>query len=112
MFPPCSALVPDARLFCSTQPAPPSPHRVAIYVLIIGFSAARVRSFLVASISDLWLQESACPDHLWSIASHIWVARNADEYEMESRLYKQLVDLLRSPDALVAIGKKEKKKSD
>jgi hypothetical protein len=85
---------------------------VAIYVLIIGFSAARLRSFLVYNVSDLWLQESACPDHLWDIASHIWVARNADEPLLESRLYRQLVDLLRSPESLVAIGKQNKKKEN
>ncbi len=86
--------------------------RSVVYVTIIGFSAARLRSFLVSSLSDLWLQQSACPDHLWDIAVNIWVARNADDHELESNLYCQLLDLLRSPESLVAIGKRIKKKVD
>jgi hypothetical protein len=86
--------------------------RFAIYSLIIGFSAARLRSFLVSDISDLWLQHSACPDHLWGIAMHIWVARNAGRHRLESDLYQQLLELLRSPESLVAIGRQEKKKKE
>lgn len=86
--------------------------RFAIYTLIIGFSAARLRSFLVSDISDLWLQQSACPDHLWGIAMHIWVARNAGRHQLESDLYQQLLELLRSPESLVAIGRQEKKKKE
>jgi hypothetical protein len=86
--------------------------RLAIYILIIGFSAARLRSFLVSGISDLWIQQSACPDYLWDFCAHIWIARNAGRYSLESDLYHQLVDLLRSPENLLAIGRKNKKKSD
>jgi len=91
-------------------PAPHSSHRPAIYVLIIGFSAARLRTLVVSNISDIWLQQSACPDHLWQLAVGIWVARNAGRFSLESSLYQQLIELLRSPDALIAIGKEAKKK--
>jgi hypothetical protein len=67
---------------------------------------------LVSDISDLWLQQSACPDHLWGIAMHIWVARNAGRHQLESDLYQQLLELLRSPESLVAIGRQEKKKKE
>ena len=87
-----------------------SSHSTAIYLLIIGFSAARLRSLVVANISDMWLQQSACPDHLWNLAINIWVARNAGQFSLESELYQQLIDLLRSPDTLIAIGKEAKHK--
>jgi hypothetical protein len=87
-------------------------YRLAIYSLIIGFSAARLRTFVVSDMSDIWLQQSACPDHLWGIAMHIWVARNAGRHKLESELYQQLLELLRSPDSLVAIGRQEKSKVD
>jgi len=114
------SLIRDCECFrCDDAFAAPLPPslclsncRSAIYILIIGFSSARLRSFLVSSLSDLWLQQSACPDHLWDIAVNIWVARNADDHELESNLYLQFLDLLRSPDSLVAIGKRVKKKVD
>jgi hypothetical protein len=101
-----------------SQPAPPEGVRAAVqtgysgtylafYVILIIMAGVLVRQRTIAKLDGLWLKRIENPHKLYRMCVAVHLCRDAGDSDREAKLVKEFLDLMRSPEKVFALVKRD-----